>query len=123
MRRNTLKNGVNGLTMEHETPSCQGCRVRCGFCKERVASIEVWTELTNQDLVAVVSKVYGVPLAVLVTVLLFESVMFSSDSIGLLVILLSILPASIFLMARWAKENISEKGKNLFRWVRYLNSI
>ena len=101
---NILKNGVNGLTMGHKTPSCEGCSLRCGLGKERVASVEVLTGLTKQDLVAVVTKVYGFPLAVLGAVLLFESVVFSIDSIGLLLILLSILPASIFLMAQWAKR-------------------
>ena len=91
--------------MDHETPSCEGCSLRCGFRKERVASVEALTVLTKQDLVAVVTKVYGFPLAVLVGVLLFESVLFSTDSIGLLFILLSILPISIFLMTRWAKED------------------
>jgi len=105
---NIVKNGVNGLTMERETPSCLGCKLRCGFRKEIVASIEDWTELTKQDLVAVVTKVYGVPLAVLGGVLLFESIVFSIDSIGLLFILLSILPASIVLMTRWAKGSISD---------------
>ena len=60
--------------MEHETPSCEGCSLRCGFRKERVASVEALAVLTKQDLVAVVTKVYGLPLAVLVAVLLFESV-------------------------------------------------
>ena len=96
------------MTMEHETPPCRGCSLRCGFRKERVASAEVLTELTKQDLVAVVTKVYGFPLAVLGAVLLFESVVFSIDSIGLLFILLSILPTSIFLMTRWAKRTISD---------------
>ena len=91
--------------MERETPSCEGCSLRCGFRKERVASVEVFTVLTKQDLVAVATKVYGFPLAVLVAVLSFESVLFSTDSIGLLFILLSILPISIFLMTRWAKED------------------
>ena len=55
-----------------------------------------------------VTKVYGFPLAVLGGLLWFESVVFSIDSIGLLFVLLSILPASIFLMTRWAKETISD---------------
>ena len=93
--------------MEYETPSCQGCSLRCGFRKERVASVEVLTEFTKQDLVAVVTKVYGFPLAVLGGILLLESVVFSIDSIWLLFILLSILPASIFLMTRWVKGTIS----------------
>ena len=105
---NILKNGVNGLTMDHETPSCEGCSLRCGFRKERVASVEALAVLTKQDLVAVVTKVYGLPLAVLGAILLLESVVFSVDSIWLLFILLSILPASIFLMTRWAKEAISD---------------
>ena len=113
MRREYLKNRVNGLTMQHETPFCQRCSLRCDFRKERVASVEVLTELTNRDLVAVVTKVYGFPLAVLVAVVLLESVVFSIDSIGLLLVLLSISPASIFLMTRWAKENISEKRRKL----------
>tara|TARA_Y100000766_G_scaffold272766_1_gene272954 strand:+ start:215 stop:541 length:327 start_codon:yes stop_codon:yes gene_type:complete len=108
MRSKYLKNGVNGLTMEHETPFCDGCRVRCGFRKERVTSAEISTELTKQDLVAVVTKVYGFPLAVLAAVVLFESIVFSIDLIGLLFILLSILPAGIFLMTRWAKRTISD---------------
>ena len=108
MRSKYLKNGVNGLTMERETPSCQGCTLPCGLRKERISSVEVVTELTKQDLVAVVTKVYGFPLAVLGAVLLFESIVFSIDSIGLLFILLSILPASIALMTRWAKETISD---------------
>ena len=108
MRTTILKNGVNGLTMEYETPSCQGCSLRCGFRKERVASVEVLTELTKQDLLAVVTKVYGFPLAVLGVILLLERVVFSIDSIWLLFILLSILPASIFLMTRWAKWTISD---------------
>ena len=99
--------------MERETPSCLGCNLRCGFRKERVASVEGLTVLTKQDLVAVVTKVYGVPLAVLGGVLLFESIVFSIDSIGLLFILLSILPISIFLMTRWAKEDISEKRRKM----------
>ena len=99
--------------MDHETPSCEGCSLRCGFRKERVASVEALAVLTKQDLVAVVTKVYGVPLAVLVVVLLIESVVFSTDSIRLLFILLSILPTSIFLMARWAKEDISEKRRKM----------
>ena len=110
---NILKNGVNGLTMDHETPSCEGCSLRCGFRKERVASVEALAVLTKQDLVAVVTKVYGLPLAVLVAVLSFESVLFSTDSIGLIFILLSILPISIFLMTRSAKEDISEKRKKM----------
>ena len=113
MRSKYLKNSVNGLTMEQETPSCVGCSLRCGFRKERVASAEVSTELTKQDLMAVVTKVYGFPLAVLGAVVLFESVLFSTDSIGLLFILLSILPISIFLMTRWAKEDISEKRRKM----------
>lgn len=104
MRSNYSKNGVNGLTMGHETPSCGGCSLRCGFRKERVPSAEYSTEMSNQDLVAVVSKVYGFPLAILGAVLWFESVFSPIDSIGLLFILLSILPASIFLMAQWAKR-------------------
>ena len=99
--------------MDHETPSCEGCSLRCGFRKERVASVEALAVLTKRDLVAVVTKVYGLPLAVLVVVLLFESVLFSTDSIGLLFILLSILPISIFLMTRWAKEDISEKRRKM----------
>ena len=99
--------------MDLETPSCQGCSLRCGFRKEGVTSVEVLTVLTKRDLVAVVTKVYGLPLAVLAGVLLFESVLFSTDSIGLLFILLSILPTSIFLMARWAKEDISEKRRKM----------
>ena len=94
--------------MENETPFCRGCSLRCGIHKERGASVEGLTELTNQDLLAVVTKVYGFPLIVLGFVLLFESVVFSIDSIGLLFILLSILPASIFLMTRWAKDTISD---------------
>ena len=109
---NILKNGVNGLTMDHETPSCEGCSLRCGFRKERVASVEALAVLTKRDLVAVVTKVYGLPLMVLLTVLLLESVVVSIGSIGLLFILLSILPASIFLMARWAREDILRKLKN-----------
>ena len=108
MRTKYLKSGVNGLTTEHEAPSCQQCRLQCCFRKERVASVKVSTVLTKQDLAAVVTKVYGFPLSVLVGVLLFESVVFSIDSIGLLFILLAILPASIFLMARWAKGTISD---------------
>ena len=108
MRSKYCKNGVNGLTMERETPSCLGCSLRCGFRKERGASVEVEAQLTKQDLVAVVTKVYGFPLAVLGGLLWFESVVFSIDSIGLLFVLLSILPASIFLMTRWAKGTISE---------------
>ena len=108
MRTNIVKNGVDGLTMERETPSCLGCKLRCGFRKERVASVEGLTVLTKQDLVAVVTKVYGFPLVVLGAVLLVESSVFSIDSIELLFILLSILPASIFLMTRWAKETISD---------------
>ena len=110
---NILKNGVNGLTMDHETPSCRGCILRCGFRKERVVSVEALAVLTKQDLVVVVTKVYGFPLAVLVAVLLFESVLFSTDSIVLLFVLLSILPISIFLMTRWAKEDISEKRRKM----------
>ena len=113
MRGKYSKNGVNGLTMERETPCCQGCSLRCGFRKERVASGEVVTELTKQDLVAVVTKVYGFPLAVLGAVLLFESIVFSIDSIGLLFILLSILPASIFLMTRWAKGTIADQKRKV----------
>ena len=94
--------------MEHETPSCKRCSLRCGLRKERVASVEVLTEFTKQDLVALVTKVYGFPLAVLGGILLLESVVFSIDSIWLLFILLSILPASIFLMTRWAKGSISD---------------
>ena len=105
---NILKNGVNGLTMDHETPSCEGCSLRCGFRKERVASVDALAVLTKRDLVAVVTKVYGFPLAVLVAAVLLESVLFPFNSIGLLFILLSILPASIFLMARWAKGAIYE---------------
>ena len=108
MRGKYLKKGVNELTMEHETPSCQGCSLRCGFRKETVASVEGSTELTKRDLVSVSTKVYGFPLAVLGGLLWFESVVFSIDSIGLLFVLLSILPASIFLMTRWAKGTISE---------------
>ena len=107
MRSKYSKNGVDGLTMEHETPSCQGCNLRCGSHKERVLSAEGSTEMSNQDLAAVVSKVYGFPLAILGAVLWFESVVFPIDSMGLLFILLSILPASIFLMAQWAKRTIS----------------
>ena len=113
MRGKYSKNGVNGLTMERETPCCQGCSLRCGFRKERVASVEVLTEWTKQDLVAVVTKVYGFPLAVLGAVLLCESVVCSSDSIGLLLILLSILPASIFLMTRWAKRTIADQKRKV----------
>ena len=54
---NIIKNGVNGLTMERETPSCQGCTLPCGLRKERNSSVEVLTELTKQDLVGVVTKV------------------------------------------------------------------
>ena len=99
--------------MDHETPSCEGCSLQCGFRKERVASVEVLTEWTKQDLVAVVTKVYGFPLAVLGAVLLFESVVFSIDSIGLLLILLSTLPASIFLMTRWAKGTIADQKRKV----------
>ena len=99
--------------MDHETPSCKGCSLRCGFRKERVASVDALAVLTKRDLVAVVTKVYGLPLAFLVGVLLFESVLFSTDSIGLLFILLSILPIGIFLMTRWAKEDISEKRRKM----------
>ena len=99
--------------MDHETPSCEGCSLRCGFRKERVASVDALAVLTKRDLVAVVTKGYGLPLAFLVVVLLFESVLFSIDSIGLLFILVSILPISIFLMARWAKEDISEKRRKM----------
>ena len=57
---------------------------------------------------AVVTKVYGFPLVVLGAVLFFERVVFSIDSIGVLFILLAILPASIFLMTRWAKRTVSD---------------
>ena len=71
------------------------------------------TEWTKQDLVAVVTKVYGFPLVVLGAVLLFERVVFSIDSIGLLFILLAILPASISLMTRCAKGTILIKKEKL----------
>ncbi len=100
------------MTIEHETPSCEGCSLRCGFRQERLRLIETSADLTSEDLMAVVTKVYGLPLMVLLTVLLLESVVVSIGSIGLLFILLSILPASIFLMARWAREDILRKLEN-----------
>ncbi len=100
------------MTIEDETPSCEGCSLRCGVRQESLRLIETSADLTSGDLMTVVTKVYGLPLMVLLTVLLFESVVVSIGSIGLLFILLSILPASIFLMARWAREDILRKLEN-----------
>ena len=97
------------MTIEHETPSCERCSLRCGIRQERSRLIETSAVLTSEDLMIVVTKVYGLPLMVLLTVLVLESVVVSIGSIGLLFILLSILPASIFLMARWARKDISRK--------------
>jgi len=97
------------LTIEHETPSCVGCSLQCGIRQKRLLLIETPADLASKDLMTVVTKVYGAPLMVLLTVLLLESVVVSVGSIWLLFILLSILPASIFLMARWAREDILRK--------------
>ena len=98
--------------MEHETPSCQGCSLRCGIRQERLRLIETSADWTSEDLMTVVTKIYGLPLVVLLTVLLLESVVVSIGSIGLLFVLLSILPASMFLMARWARKDILRKLEN-----------
>ena len=100
------------MTIEHETPSCEGCSLRCGIRQERLRVIETSADLASKDLMKVVTKVYGLPLMVLLTVLLLESVVVSIGSIWFLFILLSILPASIFLMARWARQDISRKMEN-----------
>ena len=100
------------MTIEHETPSCEGSSLRCGFRQESLRWVEKSADLTSEDLMTVVTKVYGLPLIVLLTVLFFESVVVSIDSIGLLFILLSLLPASIFLTARWAREDILRKIEN-----------
>ena len=100
------------MTIEHETPSCEGCILRCGIRQERLRLIDTSADLTSEGLMTVVTKVYGLPLLVLLTVLLLESAVASIGSIGLLFILLSILPASIFLMARWARKDISRKMEN-----------
>ena len=99
------------MTIEHETPSCEGCSLRCGIRQERSRLIETSLEVTSENLMIIVTKVYGLPLMVLLSVLLLESVV-GNGSIGLLFILLSILPASIFLMARWAREDILRKMEN-----------
>ena len=100
------------MTIEHETPSCEGCSMRCGIRRERLLLIETSADLTSEDLMIVVTKVYGLPLMVLLTVLVLESVVVSIGSMGLLFILLSILPASMFLMARWARKDILRKLEN-----------
>ena len=100
------------MTIEQETPSCERCSLRCGFRQERPRLDETSTDLTSEDLIVAVTKVYGVPLIALLAVLLLESVVVAVDSIGLLFILLSVLPASIFLMARWAREDILRKMEN-----------
>ncbi len=100
------------MTIEDETPSCEGCSLRCGFRQERSELIEKSMDLTSQDLILVVTKIYGGPLMVLLVVLFFESVVFSVDSIALLFILLLVLLPSIFFMAGWARKDIFRKIEN-----------
>ena len=100
------------MTIEHVTPSCERCTVRCGLRLERLVLVEKSVELSSRNLMSVVTKVYGFPLIILLVVLFFESVVFSIGSPGLLFILLAVLPASIFLMTRWAREDILRKTEN-----------
>jgi len=86
--------------------------MRCGFRQESLGLVEKSMDLASNDLMSVVTKVYGLPLIVLLVVLFFESVVFSIDSMALLVILLSVLPASIFLTTRWARAGVFRKIEN-----------
>ena len=99
------------MTIDNEAPSCGGCSLRCGFRQERSRVIDEAVDLTSRDLTALVTKIYGIPLFVLLTVSWLESALVSIDLLGLLFILLSVLPASVFLMTHWARANISEKNR------------
>ncbi len=101
--------------MSINSNSCFGCHQRCGIKEVKRENVKMI--LKNDDdlegLATIVSKIYGLPMACLLVVILFDHLMFPVDPIFVLSVLIIFVPSIMFVASRKIGKQLLVRGLSL----------